>query len=401
MASVYVFYQYLYPDPNVSSVHLSELCAGLAARGWQVTGYPGNRNLEDVAMVYPAHETWQGVMLRRLWRPAFSRSSGLGRILGAAWMVGRWSLLALKPGRGPDAIVVGTDPILSVCIAMVWRLLRPKTVIAHWCFDLYPEAAYAEGLLSQNGVAAKVFNWALTRSYRACDLIVDIGVCMRGLIGLYGSKARVATLVPWALSEPAAALGIAARERAGIYDGTGLLLMYSGTFGRAHSSEDMLELMGLLGDGAQLAFSVKGQRAAALRTAAEGMANVSFVPFAALEDLEKRLAAADIHVVSLREEWTGMVVPSKFFGAMAVGRPVLFCGSAKSALAVWIREYGLGWVLEPGGAAAVADEMRRVMVDPAALAALRERCFATYQREFSRAASVGGWVLELEGLVRR
>ena len=131
-----------------------------------------------------------GWSLRRLWRPAFSRSSGLGRILGAAWMVGRWSLLALRPGRGPDAIVVGTDPILSVCIAMVWRMVRPRTVIAHWCFDLYPEAAYAEGLLRRDGVAAKVFDWALTRSYRACDLIVDIGVCMRGLIAKYGSRAR-------------------------------------------------------------------------------------------------------------------------------------------------------------------------------------------------------------------
>ena len=46
--------------------------------------------------------------------------------------------------------------------------------------------------------------------------------------------------------------------------------MYSGTFGRAHSSEDMLALMGLLGEKAQLAFSVRGQRAAALKTAAEG-----------------------------------------------------------------------------------------------------------------------------------
>ena len=70
------------------------------------------------------------------------------------------------------------------------------------------------------------------------------------------------------------------------------------------------------------------------------------MPFAFKQsDLEVRLSAADIHVVTLRDEWTGTVVPSKFFGALAVGRPVLFAGSPKSAVARWIVKHRVGWVL--------------------------------------------------------
>jgi colanic acid biosynthesis glycosyl transferase WcaI len=399
---VAVFYHYLYPDQNVSSVHLSELCSGLVERGWDVTAYPSNRNIEKPDLEYGPSEEWLGVKIRRLWRPNVSRASTVGRLLSAAWMIGRWSLLAFRGKEAPDVLVIGTDPILSVMVAAVWRRVRPRTKIAHWCFDLYPEAAYADGLIEQGGTASRILEAMLRPSYASCDLVVDIGPCMQARLHRYGHSWKARTLVPWALSEPASSLPAAPAERARIFAAAQMALMYSGTFGRAHSYEDMLELMELLaGDSIHLAFSVKGQREQALRQAAATATNVSFVPFAAKESLDERLAAPDVHLVSLREEWTGMVIPSKFFGALAAGRPVLFCGSGSSALALWIREYGLGWVLEPGRAGEVAAELRSFMGNPAAMQELRQRCFDTYHQHFSRETIADGWHRELLELVER
>src|SRR5690606_25618685 len=67
--------------------------------------------------------------------------------------------------------------------------------------------------------------------------------------------------------------------------------------------------------------------------------NIRFAGFADERRLSARLTAADIHLVALRENWTGTVVPSKFFGALAAGRPVLFAGSADSAIARWIEDF--------------------------------------------------------------
>jgi hypothetical protein len=47
----------------------------------------------------------------------------------------------------------------------------------------------------------------------------------------------------------------------------------------------------------------------------------------------------------LRKEWTGTVVPSKFFGALAIGQPVLFVGSRESSVARIIEEHGVGWLI--------------------------------------------------------
>ena len=95
--------------------------------------------------------------------------------------------MALNPRIRPDVIIVGTDPILSLLVAIAWRVLRPKVLVAHWCFDLYPEAAVAEGLLDEKSILVRFLKALLRSAYRRCDLIVDIGVCMRQRLGAYVS----------------------------------------------------------------------------------------------------------------------------------------------------------------------------------------------------------------------
>ncbi len=402
MPKIYVFYHYLHPDDVVSSVHFSQLCAALVERGWDVTAFPCNRGCRDDSIEYPPDGEFDDVRVERIWRPAWRQSSSIGRILNAAWMILRWSLLATQRERKPDVVIVGTDPILSVLVAIVWRFFKPRTVLANWCFDLYPEAAYADGLLKRNSFLARLLQALLKKAYRACDLVVDIGPCMRKLLLRYDSSLHMATLVPWAFAEPSYALPIPAAEREAVFGSSPFGLLYSGTFGRAHSYETILELARLLSsDDVHLAFSVRGNRENALRIAVHPEdANISLVPFAAAEaKLEDRLACADVHVVSLREEWVGTVVPSKFFGALAIGRPVLFCGDRSSSIAQWIEQYELGWVLTPENIPDVAASMRAVLKDPSAMQRWRQRCHQVYGEHFSRAVTVSHWDSLLRALL--
>ena len=344
-----------------------------------------------------------GVKLHRLWRPDWRQGSSVGRILNAIWMITCWSSLALRRLDAPDVILMGTDPVLSILIAPVWRLLQPKTKIAHWCFDLYPEAAYADGILARHGFVGRVLEWLIKRSYASCDLIVDIGLCMRALLERYKPGCAMHTLVPWALSEPGAALAVPQEARAAIFKEAKLALLYSGTLGRAHSYQDLLDLLRVLrAVPVHLAFSVQGNREDLLRAAlVEEDTNISIIPFAAVDGLEERLAATDIHVVSLRPEWTGTVVPSKFFGALAVGRPVLFCGSRQSAIAHWIEEYKVGWVLEPGHAIETAAHMITTMRNTTEMLALRAHCHRVYQQFFAKEKIIQEWSDHLYTLLGR
>jgi glycosyltransferase involved in cell wall biosynthesis len=204
------------------------------------------------------------------------------------------------------------------------------------------------------------------------------------------------------LSEPAEVVPADATTRQELFGEAKLGLLYSGSFGRAHSYEDFLELArSLRGESIHFCFGVRGNQAEELRAAVRADdTNVSFAGFAPESALEKRLGAADIHLVSLRPAWTGVVVPSKFFGCLAAGRPVLFAGSQNAAIAQWIREYSIGWVLDRETLPEVAQELRQLAKNTRELHALRQRCRDVYQAHFSQEKTMDLWDRELRALLK-
>src|SRR5215469_5518391 len=261
MPRALIFSHYFYPDDMVSAVHLAGLAEGLVRRGWAVTAMPCNRGRYDESRTYLRSEEWQGVYIRRVWRPNLPQNSSVGRLLNAAWMILRWSLAALSVKNVPDVIVISTDPPLSILVARLWKMVRRKTRVVHWCFDLYPEAAVADGILKERGVAHRLMKWLLPPAYRSCDLVVDIGSCMRARLIHYKTVAKFVTLTPWALAEPTAPLQTDFDERERLFRDATLGLMYSGNFGRAHSHEEILELAhALRARQVRLVFSVRGTR---------------------------------------------------------------------------------------------------------------------------------------------
>jgi glycosyltransferase involved in cell wall biosynthesis len=322
-------------------------------------------------------------------------------------MIAMWSLLAFNPFLRVSQLVIGTDPVLSVLVALPWKLVRPRVRIAHWCFDLYPEAAIADRLIPEKGWIAKALTWLLSAAYRRCDLVADLGPCMKGSLTKYLETQRSATTIPvWAIVEPEAAVPVDESERGSLFGNAKLALLYSGNFGKAHSYAEVFDVAARFSPNeARFVFSARGNRLGELIHAIEtGPRNVKMAAFASLEDLEKRLAAADIHIVTLRSEWTGAVVPSKFFGAIATGRPVLFIGSASSGIAKWVKEFRVGWVLDTGCSSEAAyqleigrivRELKELAEDRALLEKLFNHCHSVYQENFSRQRILDQWHKEL------
>jgi colanic acid biosynthesis glycosyl transferase WcaI len=378
---VRVLFHYMYPDNVVSARHFDGLCEGLSDRGWDVEAMPANRGCRDESVTYPRHDRRHGVDIDRVWRPSFRNTAGAGRLLDAAWMLGAWSVRGGSvPGasaaRGqPDVVVVGTEPILSVAVAPVLKRLHPALRVAHWVFDLYPEAAIADGTLAPGAMPARAATAVARAGYRSCDLIADIGSCMRRRMSVYDHTARQVTLVPWALSEPSQPIEPPESVRRELFGDAALGLLYSGNFGRAHSYEDILALARRLrSEPIHFCFAVRGNCTDKLRQAVDPTdTNVSFAGFSAESDLENRLASADVHVASLRHEWSGMVVPSKFFGSLAAGRPVVFSGPDDSSVAEIIEQHGVGWVLSPSRVDTVATALRALARDRAALRHMVDR----------------------------
>ena len=95
------------------------------------------------------------------------------------------------------------------------------------------------------------------------------------------------------------------------------------------------------------------------------------------------------------------MVPSKFFGSLAVGRPVLYAGPGDSEIARWIATYDVGLTLGSGTLAAVVDRLHALIGQPADLGRWQTNAFAVYQREFSKKVVNDRWDEMLRALVAR
>jgi glycosyltransferase involved in cell wall biosynthesis len=138
------------------------------------------------------------------------------------------------------------------------------------------------------------------------------------------------------------------------------IALYSGNIGLAHDFETLVGAAKLLeGGGVQMVFAGEGPRLEQVRRETEGLAHVAFLPPQPKEHLSSFLAAADLHLVSVRSGLEGLVVPSKAYGILAAGRPIFYVGGADSEVAGVIAESGCGVVIPNGDAAGLAEAVKQ------------------------------------------
>ncbi len=388
-----LLYHFFHPDEVISARLFSDLAVRMSSEGWNVVAMPAAR-MYDGDRVLATRERYGDVDIHRIWRPSFKQASNLGRLVNACAMLIAWTWRALVTRRySSEVMIVGTDPILSILIAVPWRLLRPKCRIIHWCHDVHPEASIAEGTLTERSWIVRALRALLTLAYRRCDRIVDLGDCMRQLLFRYQPNKVYDTITPWALVEPDSVSRPSDEIHKELFGTKSLGCLYSGNLGRAHDFELFVKLA-RQSRPLDIGFCFAG-RGAKLRPLKDSLTtadtNIRIAGFADESQLHARLQAGDIHLVSLQDNWTGTVVPSKFFGALAIGRPILFVGSHQCALADWIKNYGLGWHLTEENLESIALDLNAFARDPSRRLAINQHCQQVYQSHFSRMKQLQRW----------
>ncbi len=391
MSRILLIYHYFHPDKVISARLNSDLAEALAAAGHSVTVFTANHCCRATEIL-PAEETWNGVLIRRFGFRKVRQYGSLGRLYHSAALQWKW-LHAIQKDEY-DVVILGTDPQFGYLMFPFLRRKLPKAKLIHWAFDLYPEAilatvpAWMRVLAAPTKLLAK---WA----YGKVDIMVDIGSCMRKLLRKYHHHASEETLTPWGLKEADALPPVDDTLRRELFGNAKLALLYSGTIGYAHDLRPFFELAReCRRRNLDIAFGIGGygnQYQKQLSLLTEEDTNIRKMGFCPEEELQKRLAAADFHLISLRESWVGVAVPSKFFGALAMGRPVLFSGPSSSCIAEWCEQYKLGFQLDRDNIPAMADRLAELVQHPEQIAQMQQTALTTYQTHFSHKVIVDGW----------
>ncbi len=389
---VLLIYHYFYPDGVVSSRIFSGLAEKLAAENdFEVYAYSGNRAFRGEE-VYNENGALGNVRIRRFSRPGLNQGNHVCRLINSAVLQMKW-LWALRKEKF-DVIILGTDPQFSFMMFPFMRLLQKKAKLIHWAFDIYPDAITASG-----GFAGKLARLSIPFTHWAlkyADAIWDLGPCMRKLLQKYSPAVPYRTFTPWALVENSSIPEADAATRRELFGDAKIGILYSGTVGYAHDIAPFIALARKCrAAGLPVAFCFAGSGNTYKEQTAGITAedtNIRLAGFADEKELGKRLAAADIHMISLREKFSGVVVPSKFFGALAAGRMVLFSGDRESGIARWVEKYNCGWHLDENTFSRLAE---LASSDEAVLEKCKARAFEAYKNDFSRQSVISRISAEL------
>ena len=278
-------------------------------------------------------------------------------------------------------------------VAMVARLRGAKVV--NWLQDLFPEVAFA----ARMRVASPVRRLLLTTRNAALRMAaanVAIGELMAQRVAASAGPGKVVVIHNWAPFGTVRPVPHAQNALRRLWDLDGRFVVgYSGNLGLVHEFETVLRAAQLLRDRGDIAFLVIGggaQRESVERAARElGLDNMQFHPHQPLERLAESLSAADAHIVTLRPELEGLVVPSKFFGAIAAGRPVLFIGSPDGEIARLTRDNRCGINFSPGDAARLAAAIADLSDHPDNLRELAAGALEAARTRFGRDRSLQDW----------
>ncbi len=101
--------------------------------------------------------------------------------------------------------------------------------------------------------------------------------------------------------------------------------------------------------------------------------------------------------MSLEARLAGLLAPSKLYGLLATGVPIVYIGPEEGRTADLVRSHQIGISIRNGDGAGLAASLRRLMADKAELAAMGRRGRALYEERFTRAHSIG----RLERLLER
>ena len=382
-----VLNQYYWPGVEATAQLLTELCEALAEE----------YEVEVVTGVLHGHEDdpreleRNNVRIVRVSSTSYERSELVHRAANYFSYLGSALSYVLK-APAPDLVICMTDPPIVGDLGVIVgrRFDAPVLVISQ---DVFPEIATELGRLGNPAVVA-VLRGLVGAYLRRADRIVAIGETMRERLEAKGaSPERVRVIPNWV---DTTAITPQPREnqwaeRHGLV--SKFVVMHSGNVGHAQDLDSLVRAATFLRDLDDLrvviaGFGARHAEMVALARRLEVGDLVRFFDYQPRDRLPLSLSSADLHVVGLAKGLAGYVVPSRLYGILSAGRPVVVAADEESETARIVAEVGCGLVIPPGRPELLARTIRAAREGAYDLAEMGERGRRYVEREADRSVAM-------------
>lgn len=355
--------QVFYPDTVSVSQHLWDLAEYLQTKGHDVTVFSSAYPYEEKNEKYSNYDEVKGVNIHRVNQSKFGKSRPIFRVLDFFTFSFNIGLKLFFIKKKSYDLILGTTvpPLLSFQGVLLSKI--KKIPFYYWVMDLQPELSIASNLIKKDSIAAKFLTYIGNYSIKHSKKIISLDSFMTAyLIGRGVSPKDVFTIPVWPVIDKlyrGERNDNPFRIEHGFEDK--IVIMYSGNHAFVHPLDTLLNTVKLLKDDPRFLFVFVGggvrKKDVTEFKIIHKLKNIIQLPFQPRENIHNSLGASDIQVVIMGDNHVGFTHPNKIYGAMYVGKPILYIGPKQSHVTDIISDLDSNIIAEHSESEFIAREL--------------------------------------------
>jgi colanic acid biosynthesis glycosyl transferase WcaI len=331
-----VISQVFWPDTASTAQHLFDLAEELVQNNHSVTVYCSRYAYEDSRIKFPRRETYHNIRIQRINNTGFGKRYTIGRLMDFASfnILLFFKLLSLRKNSFYALIGMTSPPLVSFFGAYFARRKNMKFI--YWVMDLQPELSIASGLIKRDSYLAGILERIGNYIIRNADISIVLDKYMRDYLIMRGANERHLHIVPvWPVVEESFC-GLREENPFRIENNFGdrLVVMYSGNHSYIHPLDTLLNAALKLENEKDFLFVFIGDgvRKKEVKEFVElhKLENVLQLPYQPRDKIHVSLGSSDLQVVIMGNDLVGYTHPNKIYGAMFIGKPILYIGPEPS-----------------------------------------------------------------------
>ena len=369
-----IYAHYFYPDVASTGQILTELCEGMTD-AFDITvicvvpSYSGTIDEKyKTKRIYK--EEHNGIKIIRVRVPEFQKSNKISRVKNLLAYFFNSLLATLKIEKQDYIYTISQPPILGGVLGVLGKWLKGGKLIYN-IQDFNPEQTMAVGY-SKNKLLLNTVMSVDKFSCKKSDKVIVVGRDMQETLRNRFNNKKVPKNVfinnwinekeiyPLEQNHPRI---VEFKEKYNLKDK--FIIMYSGNIGLYYDLENIIKVIGEFKDREDVVFAFVGDGTVKDKVEAyvkeNNLSNVTFIPYQDKADLIYSLNAADIHWVVNAKGIKGVSVPSKLYGVMAAGKPVLGVLDEGSEARLIVEDCNCGVCIEPGNYKEISNNIEYIL----------------------------------------
>lgn len=384
---VWVISEYYYPIVTSTGYYMTEIAESLAkkeldihvictsAKYNETNDYRLNKN-----------EIHNGVTIHRVLVGSIDKNNFVKRTFRLLISSIQLFIKILANVNKKDEVFVVTNPAFLLLFMPIIKSLK-KVKYKLLVHDIFPENLSAIGQISSSSLTYKFLKKLFDKAYSKADVCISIGRDMTEIIKRKVENRSLITLIPnWAdnkdvfpLSKTDTSTCMALNKE------NKFIFQFAGNLGHAQGLDNILEAISLIDNSnIHFLFIGGGAKYEIIKEFSNNRDNVSLLGFQDRSKQSDFLNACDVAIVTLSDGMYGLGVPSKSYNIMAAGKPILMVGEENSEIALCIKEYNLGWIIEPNNPIALKDTFIQIYNDRNNLSTIQHNARQTAETVFAK-----------------